>query len=221
MATTNAEWMTSNGNYGLAYFHAGIHKTNAEQITAGLSRAERAYHEFGHCYPRFERQKIRALLDENILSGTKQPDPGLLSRIPMVPRVDPEERPHSSSSKAPSVRSNRSQRSAAASNRSQRSQRSQASGRAGSAVVSSRAGAPSASFMRTETHGRPAFFGRDHYGTFNSLYGAKVHEKMPLPDKGRESWMLGRGGGQVTTFDNCLHRESRTYVPEIRSEPML
>lgn len=218
--TTSTEWMTSNGDYGLSHYHAGMNKNKAEQISAGLSRAERAYHEQGHCYPRFERQKIRALLDENILSGAKQPDPYMLQRIPNVPRVDPEERPNSRSS---------SQRSYAGSQRSQRSvrsegagsQRSAASRRAASGILSSRAGAPSAALIRTATYGRPSHFGKEHYQTFNALYGGgppppTVSEEI---GRGRETWMLGRGGGQITTFNNCLNKDGVTYVPLIRCEP--
>lgn len=214
--TTTTEWMTSNGNYGLAYYHAGIQKTKAEQVSAGLSRAERAYHEFGHCYPRFERQKIRALLDENILSGAKQPDPDMLQRVPMVPRIDPEERPQTGSSKAASQRSNRSRRS----NLSQGSMRSEASRRAGS-QISSRVGAPAATFIKTQTSGYPPYYDRAAYRTSNANYGAPGSKTPDEVGRGRETWMLGRGGGQITTFNNCLHRESNFHCPEIRHEPQL
>lgn len=216
--TTTTEWMTSNGNYGLGYYHAGIQKTKAEQVSAGLTRAERAYTENAHCYPRFERQKIRALLDENILSGAKQPDATMLQRVPMVPRVDPEERPQTGSSKAGSQRSNRSMRSNGGF--SQRSMRSDASRRAGS-QISSRAGAPSGAFIKTQTHGYPAYFGQAVYNTTNALYG-KPGQRIPdQVGRGRETWMLGRGGGQITTFNNCLHGQSADYCPDVRHQPRL
>lgn len=206
----NTDWFTSNGNYGISYYHADASKTAKHQSCAGLSRAERAYHEHGHCYPRFERQKIKALLDENILSGAKKANPEMLQRIPVVPRIHPDDRPASANSKASSQRSRAS------------SIRSVPSARSAGSRISSRAGAPSGAWLRSQTTGLPPYYGPSRFqGTSNANYGEGVHESVPLPDKGREMWMLGRGGGQITTFENCLHKDATRCVPEIRAEPRL
>merc|ERR1719473_1363544 len=68
---------TSNAQYGICE-HEPRSKADVQgEPHAGLTRAEAAYHYYGNCFPRFERQRIRYNLDKEICEGTKVPDPAL------------------------------------------------------------------------------------------------------------------------------------------------
>merc|ERR1719502_771125 len=68
---------TSNGHYGI-YEHEPRSKHDAQdEPSAGLTRAEAAYHYYGNCFPRFERQRIRYNFDKEIMEGRKAPEPAL------------------------------------------------------------------------------------------------------------------------------------------------
>jgi hypothetical protein len=46
-----------------------VRLTTAEQRAAGCVRAATAYHDAAYLFPRFERQKMRAFQDLNIIEG--------------------------------------------------------------------------------------------------------------------------------------------------------
>merc|ERR1719159_1753993 len=81
-ATYNLEqnppaFTTSNGQYGIGEHEPRSKADIQAEPHAGLTRAEAAYHYYGHCFPRFERQRIRYNLDKEVCEGTKVPDPAL------------------------------------------------------------------------------------------------------------------------------------------------
>eukprot|EP00746_Dinoflagellata_sp_MGD_P166448 gnl/MRDRNA2_/MRDRNA2_96328_c0_seq1.p1 gnl/MRDRNA2_/MRDRNA2_96328_c0~~gnl/MRDRNA2_/MRDRNA2_96328_c0_seq1.p1 ORF type:complete len:210 (-),score=24.59 gnl/MRDRNA2_/MRDRNA2_96328_c0_seq1:72-701(-) len=201
-------WVTSSANYGLCHYHPGVLRTTAEEPSAGLSRAENAYHDNAHAFPRFERQKIRAMLDENLITGAKQPDPELLKRVPNA-RTGADLPPGTGSSVhsgAYSVRSGKSNRS----KRSVGSTRSGAASAAGSMI--SQASVASSRWLRQAD-------GTDFHlpwKTTSANYGKDHEAHIPHGGRGREVWMLGRGGGQISSYDNSLVDKGH-HVPLIRS----
>jgi len=48
----------------------------------------------------------------------------------------------------------------------------------------------------------------DMYNKSSHMYGAGGHV-FKEPVQGREAWMLGRGGGQISSYDNCLVQKGR------------
>merc|ERR1719231_2130974 len=68
---------TSNGQYGICEHEPRSKADVQAEPHAGLTRAEAAYHYYGNCFPRFERQRIRYNLDKEVCEGTKVPDPSL------------------------------------------------------------------------------------------------------------------------------------------------
>eukprot|EP00928_Gymnodinium_smaydae_P078305 TRINITY_DN6213_c0_g6_i1.p2 TRINITY_DN6213_c0_g6~~TRINITY_DN6213_c0_g6_i1.p2 ORF type:complete len:214 (+),score=19.52 TRINITY_DN6213_c0_g6_i1:163-804(+) len=204
------DWGQSSNVIGHCY-HDGKKTRRAEASrSAGLTTYEAGYVNAANDYPRFERQRIRGIYDEGISSGTKVPHPEMLRRFPNreVPVVDSGDlsrpRPRSGSSTRSGV-SGRSGRSG----RSQGSRRSAASF-AGSQIASSVASSgPPRGYMR---QARPPV---TMYTTSTDAYGAGGHVG-PEPVHGREVWMLGRGGGQISSFDNCLV-EKGAHVPLTRS----
>lgn len=187
------DWKTASQVIGTAHTEPSRTRRTRSQPPAGVSTAAAAYASAGNDFPRFERQMIRTIYDEDISSGVNRPHSSLLQQYPnreVIP--DASQRPGSG-------RSGRSQRSGR-SGRSSASHRSAAASFAGSAIsgASSRRVPPG--------YFRPPHPPRDRYDTANQVYGAggKV---APEPEAGREAWMLGRGGGQISSFDNCLVRK--------------
>merc|ERR1719440_153375 len=68
---------TSNAQYGICEHEPRSKADIQGEPHAGLTRAEAAYHYYGNCFPRFERQRIRYNLDKEVMEGTKVPDPAL------------------------------------------------------------------------------------------------------------------------------------------------
>ncbi|CAE7722452.1 unnamed protein product, partial [Symbiodinium sp. CCMP2456] len=97
--------------------------------------------------------------------------------------------PYARTLRPPSVASDRSRRSAA-------SVRSSAS-LAGSSIASSALSKPPSGYYRQIP--TPNLM----YQTSNGAFGAGGRIP-PEPQKGRELWMMGRGGGQQSSFDSCL-----------------
>ena len=57
----------------------------------GLNRVSAAYHAQGQYFPRFERQKIRAFYDDDLLTGNKEPNQAMRRGIPCSLKPKPED----------------------------------------------------------------------------------------------------------------------------------
>ncbi|CAJ1365635.1 unnamed protein product [Effrenium voratum] len=188
------EWGTANQSYGIGYHDHARRAAMDQKRVAGVSAFEAAYAAAANDFPRFERQMIKSIFDKEILAGTKKPHPELLKRYPNRELPHPDD-PYARTLRPPSVRSTRSRRSDA-SRQSAGSRRSAAS-LAGSSIASSAFSAPPSGYMRQIRTPNGM------YQTSNATFGAGGHVG-PEPKPGREAWMLGRGGGQQSSFDNCL-----------------
>jgi len=202
-----ASWSTAYQAIGVGHREPTRAEKVQVQPTAGLSTAAAAYCSAANDYPRFERQMIRTIFDEAIISGEKQPHAELLRRYPNRESValDRTGRPPSGGS----VRSRRSAQSGQ-SQGSAGSRRSAAASAAGSAIAASVASSgPPPGYMRQLPTPNMS------YGTSSRLIGAGGR-LPPEPVRGREVWMLGRGGGQQSSFDNCLMHKGNA-IPFINS----
>merc|ERR1719183_1938814 len=85
------------------------------------------------------------------------------------------------------------------SDRTTSSIRSAANSIAGSSTASSKP--PSGYFRQAPDKGMKGC--TEMYRRTNQTYGSGGHV-FPEPVPGREAWMLGRGGGQISSYDNCL-----------------
>jgi len=201
------EWATASQAIGVGFHNADKTQKAAGQSAAGVRTSDAAYASAANDFPRFERQLIRATFDEGILSGAKQPHPELLRRYPNreIPQKPPtgasgQERQRLDTTRPVTGVSGRS----GASGRSSRS--SSASLRSAAVSIASRP--PTGYFRQVPV---PA----DSYVTTSSYIGAGGHVgKEPQP--GRETWMLGRGGGQISSFDSSLVHKGH-HVPFISS----
>jgi len=193
-----ATWETAYQAIGVGHRELGRAQATCGQRSAGLGTAAAAYHGAANDYPRFERQIIRTVQDDGIASGTKQPHPELLRRYPN--REHPALRPGTGRSAA----SGCSGRSKASSCRS-------ATSLVGSSIAVASVAASSTSSARQPPSGYhrqapavpPPFAA---YRTSSSQIGAGG-SVLSEPVPGREVWMLGRGGGQQSSFDSCLVRK--------------
>merc|ERR1719163_489941 len=200
-ATYNVEqtppvFTTSNAQYGISE-HEPRSKADVQQEPhAGLTRAEAAYHYYGNCFPRFERQRIRYNLDKEICEGTKVPDPALT--LPALNTNLP-------------ILSTRSERSGNARNPMVTSAPQSTRSRRSAAAMSVRSGKTQTSVRSTGSRGgqwqtqAAAPPGWNPYRTHNAQYGQYMGSgDVPWPGGGREVWLLGRGGGQQSSFDSSL-----------------
>jgi len=204
-ATYNLEatppvFTTSNAQYGICENEPRSKADIQAEPHAGLTRAEAAYHYYGNCFPRFERQRIRYNLDKEIVEGTKVPDPALT--LPALNTNLPILTTRTHSSRAESVRSvPRSTRSRTSSH--------PASVRSGKTQTSIRSTGSNAGRWQSQAAAPP---GWNPYRTHNNQYGQYLDAgEVPLPGGGREVWLLGRGGGQQTSFDNQLYRKDHGF----------
>lgn len=208
-ACGRTDWSTAYGAYGVAHSEPSKARSVMDQRVAGVTSAEAGYHGAANDFPRFERQRMRAVYDEGFATGEKAPHPEMLRRFPNREQFpgdtnfDPDR-----TRRPPSGRSGRSGRSIR-SNASGASRRSAAS-LAGSSIASSVASSgPPRGYYRQQPEPKHV------YDTSNALYGAGGHvPKEPIP--GREAWMLGRGGGQISSYDSSLVHKGR-QVPLILS----
>ncbi|CAE8628762.1 unnamed protein product [Polarella glacialis] len=178
------EWSTAQAAYGLCYHDQNRTRKTRAQPVAGLTSQDSAYTSAANDYPRFERQMIRTIHDKDIIAGTKKPAAELLQRYPNREIPEMMTRP-------PSGQSMHSRRSYA-SGRSGASQRSAGSSIAGSVYSNP----PSGYFRQLPTP-------NSAYQTASNVIGAGGRVR-PEPQHGREVWMIGRGGGQQSSFDSCL-----------------
>lgn len=206
--------------------HIGIHHTDPQrardvqvQRIAGLDSAAAGYHAAANDFPRFERQKVRAIFDEGILNGTKRPHPEMLRRFPNREKHD-SDMPTYPLSSAEFDKSNDRARMHAMrrpgsgrsgrSGRSCRSDRSSASIRSAARSISGSSNAsslpPSGYYRQAPEKGTQGC--TEMYKRSSQWYGSGGFVgKEPCP--GREAWMLGRGGGQISSYDNCLVQKGR------------
>merc|ERR1719482_873879 len=201
-ATFNVEqtppvFTTSNAQYGISE-HEPRSKADVQQEPhAGLTRAEAAYHYYGNCFPRFERQRIRYNLDKEICEGTKVPDPALTlpalnTNLPIL---------STRSERSGNSRKPNSVMDAPQSTRSRRSSQAM-SVRSGKTQTSVRSTGSRAGQWQTQAAAPP---GWNPYRTHNAQYGQYMGSgEVPWPGGGREVWLLGRGGGQQSSFDSSL-----------------
>lgn len=193
---------TSNGQYGICEHEPRSKADIQAEPHAGLTRAEAAYHYYGNCFPRFERQRIRYNLDKEVTEGTKVPDPALT-----LPALNTN-LPVLDSARSYGSRRSGSVRSVAQSNRSRRSSQA-ASVRSGKTESSVRSTGSRAGMWQTQADYAPGY---NPYRTHNAQYGQYMGAgEIPLPGGGREVWLLGRGGGQQTSFDSCLQRKDHLF----------
>mmetsp|Transcript_52525 Transcript_52525/g.125477 ORF Transcript_52525/g.125477 Transcript_52525/m.125477 type:complete len:210 (-) Transcript_52525:112-741(-) len=195
-----ADWQTSSTSYGVGYINAKQANRSLDQRVAGMTSFDCGYHSAANEFSRYERQMIRSLQDEAFSSGKRQPHPEMLRQFPNRERIAAVD---SNFDRRPgSVQSRRSVHSRASgqSVRSKASHRSASASVAGSSIAGSVASSgPPPGFVRQVRH--PVYSLAT--STTNSLYGGGGHiGREPVP--GRESWMLGRGGGQISSYDNCL-----------------
>lgn len=218
-----ADWHTTGQFIGI--HNVEPHRTRAVQAAAiaGMTSAACGYHAAANDFPRFERQKVRAIFDEEILNGTKAPHPEMLRRFPNRER-------HGSETPVPTLSSvaydkqNDRNRMRPGSGNSRRSGRSGRSGRSDRSSMSLRSAANSIAGSSNASSLPPSGYYRqaaekgtagciDMYKRSSQMYGGGGFVgKEPVP--GRESWMLGRGGGQISSYDNCLVQKGR-QVPLI------
>lgn len=180
------EWRTASQTIGTCHTDKRLSRATQAHRVAGLSSADAAYASAANDYPRFERQMIRTIFDKDIIAGTKQPLPELLRNYP---------------SRAPLVASRPA---TGSSMRSAASRRTVASA-AGSVIASVASSVPPPGYFR-------------QVPTPNSMYktsGSRIGGGgyvAPEPVQGREAWLLGRGGGQQSSFDNCLVLKSLPWA---------
>lgn len=192
----------SNGEIGLHHHHEDMLDEAQLHPSAGMPSAMVTYHESGHLYPRFDRQKIRACLDENLVQGEKMPEPGFYDLIPTMKDPMPvlNAVPHASTPAF--IKS------------SARSNSSRALSHISKASTASSIGSTGSWLRQREA--------RDlRYKTNNSAYGsypAKCdtgNERSFAPGFGnyREVWEHGQYRGRNSTdFQSCLVDNHR-YVP--------
>mmetsp|Transcript_34639 Transcript_34639/g.83653 ORF Transcript_34639/g.83653 Transcript_34639/m.83653 type:complete len:200 (-) Transcript_34639:144-743(-) len=189
---------STNTVYGLHNYSKDAMRETVRARVAGHTSAESAYHVNAHCYPRFERQKIRALKDRELFSGTRVPDPAFLtSSIPRMARECPST---ATASDAGSVRSRGSVRSKS-SRGSMHSFR-----RAGSEISERRPATGGSSASQNPYAPHFATTSRDYGGRHLDAYPANA---VPWQGRGRDMWTLQRGGGQLGSYDNQLTRQLR------------
>lgn len=229
-----AEWVTSNAVIGVGHHDHGAAQRVRELPVAGVGSVDAAYHGAANDFPRFERQKIRGIYDEAIIDGSKQPHPELLRRFPNRERHPPEDyggeapmaagkfldvtanaggrasRTQLPPQRPSSGRSGRS-RTSGVSRRSDRSDRSVSLRSAAACSIGSRSSAASSSRPPPPGFFRQAPEPSTRFTTSSAAYGACGPDRRE-PAPGRETWMLGRGGGQLSSFDNCLVDKSQ-HVP--------
>jgi len=189
-----AAWETAYQAIGVGHRDMSQSQASREHRSAGLGTAAAAYHSAANDYPRFERQIIRTVQDDGVATGSRQPHPELLRRYP--------NREHRQQHRPGTWRSASSGRSARSSSSSHRSATSLAGSSIAAVSTTSSSSRPPPSGYCRQAPARPPFV----YQTSSSQIGAGGHAPSePLP--GREVWMLGRGGGQQTSYDSCLVRK--------------
>lgn len=226
------EWETTGMHYGVGHHDGDKARETKDQRCAGLTRAQCSYWQ-SHDFPRFERQKMRALADDNILTGAKRPHPEMLRRVANRDGF-PEKPPTGDSGHdlrrtggkpaglpfgqpPPTGGSGRSRHSSTGSCRSRNSQVSRRSemSMAGMSIASSRAsrassGPPPGYYRQGNLEEPPSAA----YKTTSKQYGCGGNiGREPVP--GREDWMLGRGGGQISSWENCLYDNAKN-IPLIK-----
>lgn len=204
------EWTTANQTFGVGY-HDSMRRAQArDQRVAGLTTSDAAYQSAANDYPRFERQMIRTLFDKDIQQGRKEPHPELLRRYPNkeIPHPDDPEARRYRPPTGFSTRSDRTNVSRASSDA--RSRRSGRASMAGSSIASSVMSVPPSGYYRQAR--TPNLM----YQTTAERVGAGGFVP-PEPQPGREVWMIGRGGGQQSSFDNSLVHKGR-QVPWCKSD---
>lgn len=193
---------TSNGQYGICEHEPRSKADIQAEPHAGLTRAEAAYHYYSNNFPRFERQRIRYNLDKEVMEGTKVPDPALT-----LPALNVNLPVLTADEAALSRRggSERSHRSA-----SQRSRRSvPASVRSAKTATTVRSSGSRGANWQNQADYAP---GWNPYRTHNGQYGQYLGSAdVPWAGGGREVWLLGRGGGQQTSFDSQLFRKTHLF----------
>jgi len=217
-----ADWHTTGQFIGIHHTEPTRARDTLAAKVAGLDSASCGYHTAANDFPRFERQKIRGIFDAAILDGTKRPHPEMLRRYPNREKLSGPSTPPMSSvdfdkagdrarMRPGSGRSGRSGRSVRSdrTDRSRTSLQSAARSLAGSSNASS---VPPSGYHRQAPERGSAGCVRMYDRTSQSYGGGGHVFKEPVP--GRESWMLGRGGGQISSFDNCLVQKGRS-VPII------
>mmetsp|Transcript_14013 Transcript_14013/g.34685 ORF Transcript_14013/g.34685 Transcript_14013/m.34685 type:complete len:244 (+) Transcript_14013:182-913(+) len=201
------EWKGSQSVHALHEYNPGLKNTAAEQKSAGLTRAEAAYHEAGYYFTRGDRQRIRALYSDALLTGEKVPAKQILRDIPcqLKPHLG---RDGEEALKTPSQSARSHSTASAGTSRSATSQLSRA-----------RSDLSLSSNWIRQYRGNPEFL-NDRYGTHNAYYGTGCKQnpfsgyRMQEPHKGREIWM--HRTRQHPGRDNCLVT-SHLYLPMLRS----
>lgn len=197
------DWRTSTSLIGLAEFHPELKRTTLEGRVAGLDRVSNAYHEQGYLFPRFERQKIRALYDDDLLTGNKAPEKQILRMIPckLKPIRPPESTPPDSV-RSMSTNSAGTSRSAKSTARSVRSNTTSL----GSNWVQQHRLDPDFQWKRYSTHNND--YGK---GCKSDPY---LHLQPGEPGRGRENFMWMTR--QHPSRQNCL-TTNHLYNPMLRS----
>eukprot|EP00933_Yihiella_yeosuensis_P027255 TRINITY_DN2113_c1_g5_i1.p1 TRINITY_DN2113_c1_g5~~TRINITY_DN2113_c1_g5_i1.p1 ORF type:complete len:210 (+),score=32.79 TRINITY_DN2113_c1_g5_i1:106-735(+) len=203
MAMHESTWQTASQAIGIHNHEPKRREIAKATPIAGLTTHDAAYASAANDFPRFERQMIRTIFDKDVISGKKQPHPELLRRYPNREIPDQNDRTWRPPT-GQSMASGRSRRSdvSGRSDRSYGSHRSAIS-LGGSSIASSKLSAPPSGYYRQVP--TPNLM----YNTSSSLIGGGGYiPKEPQP--GREVWMVGRGGGQQSSFDNCLVRKGNS-----------
>ncbi|CAD7950636.1 unnamed protein product [Amoebophrya sp. A120] len=211
------DWGTTQSLHALHEYNPGLKNTAAEQKSAGLTRAEAAYHEAGYMYTRGDRQKIRALYNDSLLTGEKVPAKQILRDIPCQLKPHPG-RDGEDALKTPPQSARSVSTVSAGTSRSATSQLSRARSESGL----------SSNWIR-QYRFDPDFH-QNRYSTHNSYYGTGCKNnpfvgnngKMLFgfntlasePGRGRELWM--HRTRQHPAKDNCL-TTSHLHNPMLRS----
>ncbi|CAD7948405.1 unnamed protein product [Amoebophrya sp. A25] len=201
------DWATTQSLHNLHEYNPAIKNTAAEQKSAGLTRAEAAYHECGYLLTRGERQRIRALYNDALLTGEKVPSKNILRDIPCAlkphPGRDGEEVNRTPPDSAHSI-----------------STVSAGTSRSAMSRVSQSASARSLGSNWIRQYRHDPDFHVNRYSTHNHYYGTGAKSNPYLsyrlgePGRGRELWM--HRTRQHVAKDNCLNT-SHLYLPMLRS----
>eukprot|EP00419_Tripos_fusus_P021870 CAMPEP_0172719808 /NCGR_PEP_ID=MMETSP1074-20121228/75721_1 /TAXON_ID=2916 /ORGANISM="Ceratium fusus, Strain PA161109" /LENGTH=207 /DNA_ID=CAMNT_0013545205 /DNA_START=115 /DNA_END=738 /DNA_ORIENTATION=+ len=194
-----AEWSTTSQSFGSGHLDQALR----HQPTAGQRTSDVAYHAAASHYPRFDRQNIRTFFDDGILSGAKQPPPELLRNFPSREVPMRHSAPTDQGGLQLTLKLDRTRRSVSAGSAASGSAASRRTSAAGSAIAMSRASTGAGSDAPSRGYFKQTSAPSNIFNTTSSQYGAGTHvAREPL--QGREVWMLGRGGGQQSSHNNCL-----------------
>lgn len=205
-STHQRDFRQSNGDYAIHVLNPEMLDTALMQRAAGLDRVENAYHAHGHAYPRFDRQKIRAYQQDNLVSGKVEPAHHILKEIPNM---------YKGGTLMRSARSNKVTTPAQSAGRTRSAGSSRSAYSYKLPLDSTRSVTSLDSNWVIQYRGDPDFHAR-RYLTHNTMYGLGClrapHLPRPMePFRGREQWM--HRTKQYEAPENPFSRKHNLFHP--------